>query len=193
MFEPKVTRRVDRIAVVRSRCARCDPVVRGIADTESLVLAAQEAGAVAVLQVDATDILHEDIVTTTWGADLGERWAEMPDSVRLITKSDGDRLMSAAAKEPITGRTRDSGHAGGWRTVPIVVADVPGRTPDFVLVATHLDAWYHGMTDTGGSVATILDMARVSAPRGRIGARRAVRVVDRSLVRPLRGFRLVRR
>jgi hypothetical protein len=30
-----------------------------------------------------------------------------------------------------------------------------------VLVATHLDAWYHGMTDTGGSVASILDMARV--------------------------------
>jgi len=47
-----------------------------------------------------------------------------------------------------------------WRSVPIVVADVPGRTPDFVFVTTHLDAWYRGMTDTGGTVASILDMAR---------------------------------
>jgi hypothetical protein len=38
---------------------------------------------------------------------------------------------------------------------------VPGASDDFVLVATHLDAWYHGMTDTAGTVASILDMARV--------------------------------
>jgi hypothetical protein len=49
----------------------------------------------------------------------------------------------------------------GWRTEPIVVADVPGRSADFVLVGTHVDAWYRGMTDTAGSVASILEMARV--------------------------------
>jgi hypothetical protein len=38
---------------------------------------------------------------------------------------------------------------------------VPGASTDFVLVTTHVDAWYHGMTDTGGSVASILDMARL--------------------------------
>jgi len=48
-----------------------------------------------------------------------------------------------------------------WKTVPIVIADVPGRSPDFLLVGTHIDAWYRGMTDTAGSVASILDMARV--------------------------------
>jgi hypothetical protein len=41
------------------------------------------------------------------------------------------------------------------------VADVPGRSADFVLVATHVDAWYRGMTDTAGSDASILEMARV--------------------------------
>src|SRR5207245_6461074 len=75
-------------------------------------------------------------------------------------KSYGECRGGAAAKGPSPG-TLPAEVTRGWRTIPIVVADVPGRAPDFVLVATHLDAWYHGMTDTAGSVASLLDMARV--------------------------------
>jgi hypothetical protein len=49
----------------------------------------------------------------------------------------------------------------GWAIAPLVVADVPGKTADFVMVTTHLDAWYKGMTDTAGSDASILEMAHV--------------------------------
>jgi N-acetylated-alpha-linked acidic dipeptidase len=161
VFEPKLTRRVDQSLAFDSDVRGRIPVVRGIADTEALVLAGQQAGALAVLQIDATDILHEDIVTTTWGTPTPESAMRLPKIPYMcITKSDGERLKSAATKGPITA-SLVAEVTRGWRTVPIVVADVPGRTPDFVLVATHLDAWYHGMTDTGGSVASILDMARV--------------------------------
>jgi peptidase M28-like protein len=164
-FEPKLTRRVDQTLAFDSDVRDQIPVVRGIADTEALVLAAQQAGAIAVLQIDATDILHEDIVTTTWGTPTTESASRLPRIPYIcITKSDGERLTSIAAKQPLTvSLTVDV--TRGWRTVPIVVADVPGRTADFVLVATHLDAWYRGMTDTGGSVASILEMARVLQPR----------------------------
>ena len=135
------------------------PVVRGIADTEALVLAAQRAGAVAVVQIDATDTLHEDIVTTTWGTPTTESAARLPRIPYVcVTKSDGERLMRGGTDRQATLHVEVT---RGWRTIPIVIADVPGRTPDFVLVATHLDAWYHGMTDTGGSDASILEMARV--------------------------------
>jgi hypothetical protein len=160
-FEPKLTRRVDQSLAFDSDVRGQIPVVRGIADTEALVLAAQNAGALAVLQIDATDVLHEDIVTTTWGTPTPEGALRLPKIPYIcVTKSDGERLTSIASNAPITVALTVE-VTRGWRTVPIVVADVPGHTPDFVLVATHLDAWYHGMTDTGGSVASILDMARV--------------------------------
>ncbi len=161
VFDPKVTRRVDRTLRFDSEVRGSIPVVRGIADTEALVLAAQQAGAVGVLQIDATDTLHEDIVTTTWGTPTTESAARLPKIPYIcITKSDGDRLTRAASKEAATV-TLTTEVSRGWRTIPLVVADVPGRIPDFLLIATHLDAWYRGMTDTAVSVAAILDMARV--------------------------------
>jgi hypothetical protein len=161
VLEPPLIRRVDQSLTFGAEVRGTIPVVRGIADTEALVLAGQQAGALAVLQIDATDILHEDIVTTIWGAPTPQSADRMPRIPYIcITKSDGERLTGAAGKKPITV-TLTAEVTRAWRTVPIVVADVPGRTPDFLLVATHLDAWYHGMTDTGGSVASILDMARV--------------------------------
>ncbi len=137
------------------------PVVHGINDTEALVLAGQLAGALAIVQIDATETLHEDIVTTIWGTPTTTNASRMP-TIPFVTirKSDGDRLLAAGAKGPLTARV-DAAVTRGWRSEPIVVADVPGTSADFVLVATHLDAWYHGMTDTAGTVASILDMARV--------------------------------
>lgn len=158
-FDAKVTRRVDQSLAFEADVRGRIPVVRGIADTEALVLAAQRAGAVAVVQIDATDVLHEDIVTTTWGTPTPESASRLPRIPYVcITKTDGERLTHAEHAAPVTLNVEVT---RGWRTIPIVVADVPGRTADFVLVATHLDAWYHGMTDTGGSDASILEMARV--------------------------------
>ena len=157
----KVTRLVDQSLSFGPEVRGTIPVVRGIADTESLVLAGQRAGALAVLQIDATDILHEDIVTTIWGTPTPEDAGRRPAIPYVcVTRSDGAKIEDAGRKGPLTV-TVTAEVSAGWRTEPIIVADVPGRTPDFLLVATHVDAWYHGMTDTAGSVATILDMARV--------------------------------
>ncbi len=174
LLEPAVTRRADQTLAFGPEVRGKIPVVRGIADTEALVLAAQLAGALAVVQIDATDTLHEDIVTTIWGAPTPESAGRLPRIPYLcIKKSDGSRVLAAAAKGHVTARV-DTQVTRGWRTTPVVVADVPGRSADFVLVATHVDAWYHGMTDTGGSVASILDMARV-IQKHRAGLARGVR------------------
>ena len=76
-----------------------------------------------------------------------------------IKKSEGDRLRAAATSARRFSLTTKVEQ--GWATAPVVVADIPGKTADFVLIATHLDAWYRGMTDTAGSDASILEMARV--------------------------------
>jgi N-acetylated-alpha-linked acidic dipeptidase len=161
VIEPKITRRVDQTLAFDTDVRGRIPVVHGISDTEALVLGGQRAGALAIVQIDATETLHEDIVTTIWGTPTTESAAVMP-SIPFVTirKSDGDRLLAAAAKATLTARVTAEVRRG-WQTEPIIVADVPGASADFVLVGTHLDAWYRGMTDTGGSVASILEMARV--------------------------------
>lgn len=161
LLDPKVTRRVDRTLAFGSEVRGTIPVVHGIVDTEALVLAGQLAGVLAIIQIDSTDTLHEDIVTTIWGTPTTESAGRLPKIPYLcITQSDGERVRAAAAKGPVTARLVTE-VTRGWRTIPTVVAEVPGRSADFVFVTTHLDAWYHGMTDTAGSVASILDMARV--------------------------------
>lgn len=161
LLDPPVARRADQTLAFGPEVKGRIPVLRGIADTEALVLAGQTAGALAIVVVDRTDTLHEDTVTSIWGTPSVESAARLPRIPYLcITRSDGERLAAAAASGPLTV-TLLTEVRRAWRVVPNVVAEVPGRSADFVLVTTHFDAWYRGMTDTAGTVATILDMARV--------------------------------
>ena len=161
LLDPKLTRRVDQSLAFGPEVRGAIAVVHGYSDTEAVVLAGQQAGALAIVQIDATDTLHEDIVTTIWGAPTEDSASRIPTIPFLsLKKTDGDLVKAAIAKGPVIARiTTDV--TRGWRIEPIVVADVPGQSADFVLVGTHVDAWYRGMTDTAGSVASILDMARV--------------------------------
>src|SRR5204863_4942553 len=100
------------------------------------------------------------IATTIWGtpgASDADRIPRIP--VLSISQTDGRTLRQfAAARGTVKLETELE---QGWTTIPLVVADVPGASDDFILVATHLDAWYHGMTDTAGTVAASLEIAHV--------------------------------
>jgi peptidase M28-like protein len=135
-------------------------IAQGLVSPES-AWRAQQAGAVGLVHVNGTDVLHEMITTTIWGTPTATSATRIPAlPVVSIGKSDGDRLRAAAAKGPLKLRIKTD-VSQGWATIPLVVAEIPGRSADFALVATHLDAWYSGMTDTAGTVASILEMARV--------------------------------
>lgn len=135
---------------------------------ENSVWATQVAGAIGLVQVSEGDILHEDTASSIWGTPTTESAARLPViPVITIRRSDGERLRTAGAAGPLTLRLTARVDRG-WATVPLVVADVPGSRPEFILVATHVDAWYRGMTDTGGTVASILEMARVLQQQPRL-------------------------
>ena len=124
-------------------------------------LAAQRAGVAGLIQVSDDEIVHEMIATTIWGSPTTESAARLPSIPIIgIKKSDGDRFIKngVAAVSKVRLSTKVDQH---WATAPVVVADVPGKSADFVLIATHIDAWYKGMTDTAGSDASILEMAHV--------------------------------
>lgn len=130
----------------------------GVSPDRSLAL--QRSGAAGIVQIEAGEVVHEMIATTIWGSPTTESAMRMPTiPIVAIRRTEGDRLKAAVtpgAKLRMTTTVEQ-----GWTTAPIVVADVAGRSADFVLVATHIDAWYRGMTDTAGTNASILEMARV--------------------------------
>ena len=132
-------------------------VAQGLVSPES-AWRAQQAGALGLVQVNDTDVLHEMITTTIWGTPTAASAVRIPSiPVVSIGRTDGDRLRAAA---PLKLRIKAE-VTQGWATIPLVVGEIKGRSADFALVATHLDAWYAGMTDTAGTVASILEMARV--------------------------------
>ncbi|MBI1874386.1 MAG: M28 family peptidase, partial [Acidobacteria bacterium] len=132
----------------------------GIASPDG-VLRAERAGAAAIVFVSDNEILHEMIATTIWGTPTSESAARIPTiPVVSIKHSAGEHLKPAPGRRPPT-LTITTVVDRAWANIPLVVAEVPGSSPEFVLIATHLDAWYEGMTDTAGTVASILDMARV--------------------------------
>jgi hypothetical protein len=161
VLEPELARRGDQSLAFGPDVRGKIPVVQGISDTEALVLAGMRAGVLGIIKIDETDKLHEDIVSTNWGTPTTESAARIPSIPYLcIRKSDGERVKAAAANAPLTV-TLTTDVTRGWRSIPQITAEVPGRSADFILVTTHVDGWYRGMTDTAGSVASILDMARV--------------------------------
>lgn len=156
-------------ADVRGRIA----VIEGLVEPQDAE-AAERAGAIAVVNINTTDLLHEMIASTVWGTpgveDTG-RMAAIP--ILSVTKADGELVRRAmAGGESITVHTLlDT----GWKEAPQVVAEIRGASDEFVLLSAHLDAWYAGMTDTGGADIMLLEFARLLHER-RSELKRSVRI-----------------
>jgi hypothetical protein len=151
-------------------------VVLGTAGGPDGVKRAMEHGAIAYLHMwpSGEDALHEMIVTSIWGTPTPESIGRLPTIPALsLKKADGERLRALLARGPVRvrlwARTETT-----WRTLPLLVADVPGAEPEFLLVGAHVDSWYEGITDNATGDACLMEMARV-AHRHRRWLRRGLR------------------
>ena len=123
----------------------------------------EDLGAAGLIHINPRDLLHEMIITTVWGTPTPETVDRIPTLPALsITKSDGDWLKRLARRGPVRVRLVTE-VSTKWREIPLVVAEVKGALEPgkFTLVSSHLDAWHTGMTDTGSTDASILEMARI--------------------------------
>lgn len=147
--------RQERAVDVRGKVAVIDGLV-----VPQDVEAAERAGAIAVVNVNSTDLLHEMIATPIWGTPGVEDLGRLPKiPILSVTRTSGQLVREAASKgTAVTVRTELS---TGWKEAPMVIAEVRGQGDEFVLLSSHLDAWYTGMTDTGGSNIALLEFARL--------------------------------
>jgi len=123
----------------------------------------EDLGAIALVHINPRDLLHEMIMTTVWGTPTLSTADRVPKIPAVsITKSDGHWLKQLRQRGPVRVKLLAE-VSTRWREIPLVVAEVKGTVePDnFILVSSHLDAWYKGMTDTASTDASMLEMARV--------------------------------
>jgi hypothetical protein len=137
-------------------------LLRGVA-SPPVVWAAEQAGAIAQVHISGEEVIHEMIVTTVWGTPTPESAARIPRMPAVsVKKSDGDRLCQLLEKGPVRVHLRSRAETK-WRTLPITVAEIPGREePErFMLVHGHMDSWYVGTTDNCTGNAALLELARL--------------------------------
>jgi hypothetical protein len=123
---------------------------------------AEEKGACALINVNATDQLHNMIVSTVWGTPGMDEMSKIP-SIPVISmrKQDGQKLIRMCREGPVKAAVRAETDIG-WFPVLLPVARVEGRNPErFVMIHGHIDSWHVGVTDNATGNATKLELARV--------------------------------
>ncbi len=125
---------------------------------------AQERGALAHIHIwpSDEDAIHEMIATPVWGTPTTQSASRIPAIPALgITHLDGIRLRERLEASMVTV-TVVSNVETTWVDLPLVVVDIPGSETDkFLLVGSHIDSWYEGITDNATGDAALLEMARV--------------------------------
>ncbi len=124
---------------------------------------AEERGAAAHIHQWTSDEphIHELIVTPIWGTPTPESAGSMPNIPALsVTNADGERLRALCAAGPVRARLTAE-VTTGWQPQPVTLAFIPGTSDDYLLVGSHIDSWYVGVTDNATGNAALLEMARV--------------------------------
>ena len=127
------------------------------------MLAAQAAGALAYIHMwpSDEDVIHEGIVTPVWGTPTPESADRLPTiPIISIRHDDGVALRAELERGPVDATVHSTTRTG-WSTVRMPVTDIPGSSPEFVLVAGHIDSWHYGATDNATGNVACLEIARV--------------------------------
>jgi hypothetical protein len=119
-------------------------------------------GAAGVVFVHPEELLNDLTVTSIWGGPSLLDYQRIPTlPVAEVKRSDGDQLRALLAKGRVQLRMSTETKTG-WKELRLLVATIPGPTPDapYVLGGGHLDSWYHGGTDNAGANVAMLETTR---------------------------------
>lgn len=107
------------------------------------------------------DEIHEDTVSSVWGTpDLDSSLMLLHIPVICVNKKTGDRLI-----QYLKDGERDLYMSACVDTrvfkVEVPVAEIKGKTDDFVLVSGHYDTWFAGAMDNVTANAACLEIAKM--------------------------------
>ncbi|KMO36891.1 hypothetical protein VP06_08950 [Methylobacterium aquaticum] len=132
-------------------------------------LRASQAGALGQIHVSPLEHLYEMCISPVWGSPTEAQRDLLPRTVVVtIRHEDGDALKRRIIAGEMLEAEIFAEVETGWRETPILQADLDApNAPDdtFVLFSGHHDTWYRGVMDNGSANATMLEVARLFAPR----------------------------
>lgn len=123
----------------------------------------EKLGAIAQIHI-LDDHLHETSVSPVWGNPTDETVRALPRLPGIsIRRADGERLK-AMLEEGEVDVTIHAEVRTGWRTIPMLLADLAGAKGEpFLMLSNHVDSWHYGAMDNGSANATVLEVARLVA------------------------------
>ncbi len=123
---------------------------------------AQEKGAIALINANATDQRHNMIVSTAWGTPAADELHLVPDiPVISLNREDGQALMEICRQGRVEAVVQTETEKGFFPLL-LPVAKIEGQySEDFILVHGHIDSWHVGITDNATGNATKLELARL--------------------------------
>ncbi|MBW1960853.1 MAG: M28 family peptidase [Deltaproteobacteria bacterium] len=123
---------------------------------------AQQKGALALINANVTDQLHNMIVSTAWGMPASDELHLVPDiPVISIDRNDGKVLIEMCRQGPVEAVVQTQTEKGFFPLL-LPVAKIGGQSSeDFILIHGHIDSWHVGITDNATGNATKLELARL--------------------------------
>jgi len=120
---------------------------------------------------------HDGIVSVVWGTPGYDSAPLLPQTPCIsINGQQGTYLKQLLSRGKVTAKLIARTWRG-WRKIPVVTADLAGRTDQekYVLLSGHIDSWYYGAMDNGSANAVMLEVARLMSMH-RSKLRRGLRV-----------------
>lgn len=104
--------------------------------------------------------IHEDTASGVWGTPTQDSSLLLPTiPIAGISGGDGQALIQRLESQRLEATLQVQVETGVF-PVTMPVADIPGRTDEFVLLSCHYDTWFLGATDNCAANATAIEMAR---------------------------------
>lgn len=133
-------------------------------------LRASQAGAIGQIHISPHEHLHEMCISSVWGSPTPGQLDRLPKTVVLsVRQATGEALKTRLAAGETVEAVLHAEVDTGWRETPILQADLDpgaaGKEDGFVMFSGHHDTWYYGVMDNGGANATMLEVARLFAPK----------------------------
>ena len=127
----------------------------------------EQHGAAGWIQIWTSDedAVHEDTVSPVWGTpDMDSSLFQLRMPVVAVSKPCGEKLIRKLKTYEAEGKQLfaqlSSEVDTDVKNVALPIAEIPGKSRDFVLLSGHYDTWYRGAFDNCTANALALELAR---------------------------------
>ena len=125
------------------------------------MVAALEHGAVGMICTSAAFMKHKMIVTPVWGIPGAEDVKDIPRIPVVSLSGDEGAKVRELVKSGQLRVTLHTRNKEGWMPMSLPMVEIPGKRPEYLLVAGHYCSWFDGATDNVSGNSCLIELAKL--------------------------------